>query len=346
MKKLRFGIIGAGGIADRRTLPGMLKAKNAEIYAVMELDKGRAEQLKEKYNAKYAYTDAEELLKNKEIDAVYIATPVVFHASQAMMAADYGKHILLEKPISISVEEGEKLLAYCAEKNVKIAVGFMMRFGAHVQNMRDAVKMGKIGQVVSGYSQFTSWFPADGSWGQRKKSAGGGSLTDMGIHLIDLIEYILDSKVKQVAAFNDSVVFDYDVEDSSTVILNMNNGAQCVVQTNFNIPDEVSKWRLEFFGTKGRLLGDNVIGQIDGGKLNAVFLDDVGGYDAIQNHEVLDGIELEGEFGNMYTREIESFADSILNDKPLEVPAEDALHVQKVIDAAYKSSESKTIIEL
>lgn len=346
MKKLRFGIIGAGGIADRRTLPGMLKAKNAEIYAVMELEKSRAEQLKEKYNAKHAYTDVEELLKNTEIDAVYIATPVVFHARQAMLAADYGKHILLEKPISISVEEGEKLLEYCAQKKVKIAVGFMMRFGTHVQNMKNAIKAGKIGQVVSGYSQFTNWFPVDGSWAQAKKTAGGGSLTDMGIHLIDLIEYILDSKVKQVSAFNASAVFNYDVEDSSTVMLNMDNGAQCVIQTNFNIPDEVSKWRLEFFGTKGRLLGDNVIGQIDGGKLNAVFLDSVGGYDAIQDHDVLEGEELGGEFGNMYTKEIESFADSILNNKPLEVPAECALRAQKIIDAAYKSTQTKTIIDL
>lgn len=347
MRKLRFGIIGAGGIADRRTLPGMLLAKNAEITAIMEINEKRAEELGKKYNAKYVYTDVDKLLSNEEIDAVYIATPVVFHAQQAKKAAEYGKHILLEKPISLDVKEGEELLKFCDDKKVKIATGFMMRFGTHIVNMKNAIKEGKIGQVVSGYSQFTNWFPKDnGAWGQSKARAGGGSLMDMGVHCIDLMEYILDTKVVEVVGFNDNITFDYDVEDSSSILLKMGNGAHCIIQTNFNIPDEVSKWRLEFFGTKGRLLGDNVIGQIDGGKLNAIFLENNQGYDAIQNHEQDEGIYLDGEFGNMYTREIESFADSVLNNKPLVVPASDALHVQKVIEAAYLSSKTKKVVKI
>ena len=347
MKKLRFGILGAGGIADRRTLPGMVLASNAEITAVMEINADHAESLREKYHAKYAYTSAEELVKNPEIDAVYIASPVVFHAAQAKLAADYGKHILLEKPIAMDIQEGEELLAYCKEKGVKVAAGFMMRFGAHIMNMKKTVAEGKIGQVVSGYSQFTLWLPKEaGNWRLSKAKSGGGSLMDMGVHCIDLLEYIIGSRVCEVGAFNDTVVFDYDVEDSSTVLLKMKNGAQCVVQTNFNIPDEVAKWRLEFFGTRGRLLGDTVIGQNDGGTLNAVFLDGVSGYDAAQDHGEMEGQYLEAEFGNMYTREVESFADSVLNDKPLVVPASDALHVQKIIAAAYQSSEEHKLIEI
>ena len=136
------------------------------------------------------------------------------------------------------------------------------------------------------------------------------------------------------------------MEDSSTVLLKLDNGAQCVVQTNFNIPDEVAKWRLEFFGTKGRLLGDNVIGQVDGGKLNVAFMDEVSGYNAAQNHAENIGKDIEAEFGNMYTREVESFADSILNEKPLIVPAEDAVHIQKVVAAAYKSSEQRVAVKV
>lgn len=347
MKKLKFGIIGAGGIADRRTLPAMLKAKNAEIYAVMEIDPIRAEELRKKYNAAYAYTDENALLDNPDIEAVYIASPVVFHARQAKAAADRGLHVLLEKPIAMTIEEGEDVLNYCALKGVKIAAGFMMRFGSHVMSMKDAVEKGKIGQVVSGYAQFTLWLPKEeGNWRQVKAKSGGGSLMDMGVHCIDLIEYVTGSRVRQVAALNDTITFDYDVEDSSTVLLGLDNGAQCVVATNFNVPDDVSKWRLEFFGTKGRLMGDTVIGQTDGGTLKGIFLDDVPGYDAVQNHKEAEETEIKGEFGNMYTREIESFADSVINDKPLVVPASDALHVQKVIAAAYESSATKKIIEI
>ncbi|MBQ8319695.1 MAG: Gfo/Idh/MocA family oxidoreductase [Clostridia bacterium] len=347
MKKLKFGIIGAGGIADRRTLPGMLKAKNAEIVAVMEILPERAEELRVKYGAKYAYTTAEEVVQNPEVEAVYIASPVVCHAAQAKLAADYGKHVLLEKPIAMTIQEGEELLAYCKAKGVKVAAGFMMRFGAHVMNMKKAVSEGKIGQVVSGYSQFTLWLPKEaGNWRLSKAKSGGGALMDMGVHCIDLMEYILSTKVKTVAGFNDTVVFDYDVEDSSTIILRMENGAQCVVQTNFNIPDAAAKWRLEFFGTRGRLMGDTIIGQNDGGSLNALFLEDVAGYDAVQDHAEDKGIEMEGEFGDMYTREVESFAESVLENKPLVVPAEDALRVQKVIAAAYESTEKNTMIEI
>ncbi len=347
MKKLRFGIIGAGGIADRRTLPGMMLAKNVEVVAVMEIDADTAERLRKKYNAKYAYTTAEEVVDNPEVDAVYIASPVKFHAPQARYAASKGKHILLEKPIATSIEEGEELLDYCKAQGVKIAAGFMMRFGTQVMNMKKAVAEGKIGQIVSGYSQFTLWLPKEaGNWRVDKSKSGGGSLMDMGVHCIDLMEYILGERVTHVTALNETVVFDYDVEDSSTVLMRMENGAQCVVQTNFNIPDAVSKWRLEFFGTKGRLLGDTIIGQNDGGSVNAVFLDSVPGYDAQQNHADAKGEELTGEFGNMYTREVESFAESVLAGAPLVVPAEDALQVQKVIAAAYQSTVENKIIKI
>lgn len=349
MKKLRFGVIGAGGIADRRTIPGMMLAKNAELVAVMEINPDRAEELRAKYGAKYAYTSAEELVKCPEVDAVYIASPVVCHAEQAKLAADHGKHILLEKPIGMTADQGAEAVAYCEAKGVKIAAGFMMRFGSHIMNMKKAVQEGKIGTVVSGYSQFTLWCPKEeGNWRQVKAKSGGGSLMDMGVHCIDLMEYITGTRVTKVAALNETIVFDYDVEDTSTLLMRMENGAQCIVATNFNIPDQASKWRLEFFGTQGRLMGDTVIGQNDGGSVNALFMDKVGGYDPTQNHgdDEQKGIELDADFGNMYTREIESFAESVLEDKPLVVPASDAVHVQRVIEAAYRSTETNSILEI
>ena len=347
MKKIRFGVIGAGGIADRRTIPGMKLAKNAELTAVMELKADTAEMLRVKHGAKRAYTDAAELLRDPEVDAVYIASPVVSHAELTRMAAAAGKHILLEKPIAMDCEEGEKLLAYCKEQKVQVAAGFMMRFGAQVRNMKKLVAEGKIGNIVSGYSQFTLWCPPqEGNWRQVKAKSGGGPLMDMGVHCIDLIEYISGARVRRVSGFNKTIVFDYDVEDSSTVLLELSNGAQCVVQTNFNIPDEVAKWRLEFFGTKGRLLGENIIGQNDGGTVNAVCLESNKEYDAQQDHADDPGVMLEAEFGNMYTREIESFADSLLNGTPLEVPAADALHVQRIIELAYRSSAENRIFEI
>lgn len=347
MKKIRFGVIGAGGIADRRTIPGMLAAEHAELVAVMEPDPVFAEALRKKHGAAYAFHTVEDILACDEVDAVYIATPVSLHSSQAMCAADHGKHILLEKPIAMTAKEAEQVVSYCESKGVKIAAGFMMRFGSHIMTMKQMVAEGKIGQVVSGYSQFTLWFPdGSGNWRQDKEKAGGGCLMDMGVHCIDLMEYIIGSKVKHVAAMNDTITFRYSVEDTSSVLLQLENGAHCVIQTNFNIPDEASKWRLEFFGTKGRLMGDTVIGQNDGGKLNAVCLSQTVGYNSVQNHDDECGIEINGNFGNMYTREIESFCLSLIKNTPLEVPASDAVHVQQVIEAAYRSSRERNTVSL
>ena len=169
---------------------------------------------------------------------------------------------------------------------------------------------------------------------------------DMGVHCIDLIEYVTGMRIRRVGGFNKTISFRYDVEDTSTIMLELENGAQCVVQTNFNIPDEVAKWRLEFFGMQGRLLGENIIGQNDGGTLNAIFLEGNREYDPQQDHADLQGEMLGGKFGNMYTREIESFAASLLDGTPLEVPASDALHVQHVIELAYRSSQENRIFEV
>ena len=350
MEKLRWGVIGAGGIADRRTIPGMMLAKNAELVAVMEINMDFAERLRAKYGAKRAYDKEEDLLNNPEVDAVYIATPIVLHARQAKLAADHGKHILIEKPLAMTSDEGQGVIDYCAAKNVKIAAGFMMRFGSHVMSMKQAVAAGRLGTLVSGYAQFTLWLPYEqGNWRQCRAKAGGGAMMDLSVHCIDLMEYITGMRVTQVASMNEKIAFpepQYDVEDTSTILMRMENGAQCVVQANFNIPDEASKWRVELFGTRGRLLGDTVIGQIDGGRLNAVFLDRNTAYSAEQTHADDRGVEIPGNFGNMYTREIESFSDSILHNKPLVVPASDAVHVQRIMELAYRSSEEKVIISL
>ena len=347
MEKLRWGVIGAGGIADRRTIPGMMLCDNAELVAVMQTNMESAEKSRAKWNCKRAYDNELYLLADPEIDAVYIASPVYLHARQAMAAADAGKHILIEKPLAMTSEEGMKVVDYCKSKGVLISAGLMMRFGSYVQAMKKAIAEGKIGKPISGYSQFTCWYPdMPGSWRQSKKSGGGGAMMDMGVHCIDLMQYVLGTKVKEVAAFHDTLTFHYEVEDSSMVLLRMENGAQCVVQSNFNIPDEAAKWRLEFFGDQGRLLGENVIGQIDGGTLDALFCSEACGYDAMQDTKTAKGEEIKVEFGNAYTREIASFSNSILTGAKLEVPAEEAVFVQKVIEAAYRSNNENCVVTL
>lgn len=347
MNQVRWGVIGAGGIADRRTIPGMMLCEHAKLTAVMEINMDLAEKCRAKWGCDKAYDNEADLLADPDIDAVYIASPVCLHAKQAMAAADAGKHILIEKPLAMTAEEGQRVVDCCQQKGVLIAAGLMMRFGSYVQEMKKAIAEGKIGRPVSGLSQFTCWYPdIPGSWRQSKKNGGGGAMMDMGVHCIDLMQYVLGTKVKQVASLQDTLSFHYEVEDSSTVMLRMENGCQCIVMSNFNIPDAAAKWRLEFYGDQGRLLGENVIGQVDGGTVDAMFLGPQGGYDAVQNTSDQKGDTIDVEFGNCYAREVESFSNSVLTGAPLAVPAQDAVEVQKVLEAAYYANEHKCVVEL
>ena len=110
MKTTRWAVIGAGGIADRRAIPGMLLDPQNELVAVMDLNAATAEKVAAKYNVPHWFTNAEEMLDSVTCDAVYIATPVFSHYTQAMMALGKGVHVFMEKPISLNYAEGLEIL--------------------------------------------------------------------------------------------------------------------------------------------------------------------------------------------------------------------------------------------
>ena len=343
MKKVKWGVIGAGGIADRRTIPGMMLANNAELVAVMEINMELAEKIRAKYDCKYAYDNFQDLIDNPEVEAIYIASPVFAHVEPAMAVAKAKKHLLCEKPIAMTVEQTKEIIEACKAAGVKYATGFMMRFGAYHMAIKKLIEEGGIGNVVSARAQLSGWFPESAkNWRQEKKLSGGGALVDMAVHCIDILEYAIGSKAVEVGAFVDTRTFTYNVDDSANVLIKLENGAVCYVDAHFNVPDVAVKNRVEIYGTKGSVICEKTIGQIDEGKVEVYFSEDKG-YDAQQNRTDDEAQTLDVEFGNMYTREIESFSNSILNDTEVEIPMEVGLHIQQVTDAAYRSAENKTI---
>jgi len=348
MKKVKWGVIGAGGIADRRTIPGMMLSQNAELTAVMEVTKEFADRIAEKYGVKYSYDNEDDLLAKPEIDAVYIASPVAAHYGQAVKAAQNHKHILLEKPLALTTREGAELIALCESENVLFASGFMMRYHAYHQKAKEIVSSGALGQIVSMRAQLTCWYPEiAGCWRQSFAQSGGGSLMDMGVHCIDLLQFISGAKVTGVSAMTGTKTFSYDVEDSASLLMEFDSGAFGYVDAHFNIPDNAAQCRLEIYGTKGSILADGTIGQAEGGQmLLTVSDDDDLEYSAIQDRGQNGGIAIEAVLGNMYEKEITSFGNSILNGEKVEAPASDALQVQKIVECAYQSSRERRMINV
>jgi predicted dehydrogenase len=207
--------------------------------------------------------------------------------------------------------------------------------------MRKIVHSGRLGKIVSCRAQLSCWFPEiSGSWRQQKSTSGGGALMDMGIHCIDLLQYITGAKTKRAIGFLANQTFSYEVEDGSAVLLEFDNGAFGYVDSHFNIPDAAVRCRLEIYGTKGSILAENTIGQTEGGKLEIIIPDEIRGYDSRQNRTDVKSEELNLEFGNLYTKEIESISHSILEGTAVESPGEDALQVQCVIESIYKENRN------
>ncbi len=347
MRKVKWGVIGCGGIADRRTLPGMMLAKNAELVAVMDVSKEAAERCKEKYGAKYAFTTVEELLAVEEIEAVYIATPVVVHKEQATLAAKAGKHILLEKPLALTSDVSQQIVDVCKENNVKLGVGLMMRFSAYHQEMRRIIQSGEIGEIVSMRAQFTCWYPEmENCWRQKWATSGGGALTDMGVHCIDLLQYISGMSVCDVVAMTGNQIFKYEVEDSASVIMRMENGCCAYVDTAFNIPDDAAVCKLEFYGTAGSIFAEGTVSQEEVGTVRVTKTDPNKAYDASQQRAGDVSSTLTVTPGNMYTKEVEAFGDAIINDTEPPVKGLCAVFDQLIIEAAYESNKTKRVVSL
>lgn len=344
---INWGVIGCGGIAYRRTIPeGLTKARNARLISVMDVDPNKAKEVGERFEVEY-YTDIEDILNDSRIQAVYIATPVYLHKEQAIKSAMAGKHILCEKPLALNSKEGETIIEACKKNNVKLGVGYMMRFHSLHNKAREMIRNGELGEIVFARAQLSCWYPPiEGAWRQDPTLGGGGALIDMGSHCLDLLEYILDTEIETVSCFTDNVIHNYKSEDSSLVMVRFKNKAHGVIDSYFNIPDNSSKNKLEVYGTKGSLLAEGTIGQSSYGEMIAFLEKDSKGYDASQIREIGNGMKIEVPSVNIYQAEIEAFSSAIEEDKEPLVSGEVGLWSLKVIEACYESSKSGLQITL
>jgi predicted dehydrogenase len=341
--KISFGVIGAGGIARRRTIPGMLKAKNCRLVAVM--DTVDPEGVAKEFQVPRAYRREADLLDDPAVEAVYIASPANCHARQIALAAEAGKHVLCEKPLTLSVREAREAATACRKRGVFLQEGYMMKFhGAHVK-IRELIDQGRLGKIVYLRAQLSCWYPRiAGAWRQDPKKGGGGALIDMATHLYDLIEY-LAGPIARITALVGNLVQDYRSEDASTTLLELASGAQATVDCFFCIPDEASRTRLEVYGSQGAVLTEGTIGQSTGGKAEAIL--DLGraGYDATQSKDVVRKFQpLAFPKVNPYTAECSYFADCILRNQPPAInDAASAVRGMARVEKAYAAAKSSRI---
>lgn len=344
-KEIRWGVVGCGGIARRRTIPeGIVRAGNGRLAAVWDASEAATREVAAQFGARAA-AGLPELLGD-DIDAVYIASPPGAHREQALACARAGKHALCEKPLGMTVEEVEGMIEAFSRAGLLLGAGFMMRFHSQHQAALRMVREGRLGKPVLGRAQLSCWYPPiEGAWRQDPKTGGGGSLMDMGGHCIDLLEMFF-GPVLRVSCFINRSVHAYRSEDSAVATLFFEGGAMGVVDAFFCVPDEASQNRLELYGSGGSILASGTIGQGERGTMVAYLRAGEAGYDARQARGEGGCIPIEPEPANMYRAEIEEFGAAILEGREPSNGAEAGLRSQKILAACYESARRGAVVEV
>lgn len=229
---LRFALIGCGRISKRHSeLLGHGQIQGGKLVAVCDVVAEKAEAIADKFNVSH-YTDMHQLMKSEEVDIIVILTESGSHAEHVLELTQYGKHIVVEKPMALTLDDADAMIRACDEANVRLFVVKQNRFNVPVLKMRDALTKGRFGKLVMGtirvrwcrpqsYYDQNSW---RGTW-----AYDGGVLTNQASHHVDLLEWTMGN-VESVFAKSRTALVDIEAEDTAVVILKFKNGALGVIE--------------------------------------------------------------------------------------------------------------------
>lgn len=265
MKKLNFGIIGCGRIAYKHA-EAIKNNEKANLLYVCDIIEERAVDYKNKYGAEEYFTDYYEMLKRSDLDAVNICTPSGIHAEMGIAAANAGKHVIVEKPMALSLKDADELINACDENGVKLAVCFQNRFNPPVQKLRKALEEGRFGKLTHA-SAVVRWFrpqdyydqaPWRGTW-----AMDGGCLMNQSIHNIDLLQWMM-GPVESVFGYTATNLRQIEAEDVGVAVLKFKSGAVGVIETSTTIYPENLEETLAIFGENGTVvLGGIAVNKIE-----------------------------------------------------------------------------------
>lgn len=332
---LGFGIVGCGMIA-RWHANAIKNIPGAQLAGVTDTGAEYRKAFAEEYGVK-AFESAEELFKSPEVDVVCICTPSGLHAPLAIQAAHAGKHIIIEKPMAITIKEADDIIHAVEANKVKMAVISQLRFSPAVVKIKEAVDSGALGKLVCGdiYMKFyrsQEYYDMSG-WRGTWKMDGGGALMNQGIHGVDLLQYIM-GPVKSVFAYTKTLARKIEVEDTAAAVVEFENGAVGVIQGTTSVYPGAPR-RLEICGDKGTIVleEDSIISwNIEGQEMPA---------DITLGHTESNAASNPGAFGlEGHIRQIGDMVAAINQDKKPLVDHRDGKKPVEIILAIYEASKT------
>ncbi len=325
-RKLRWGILGVAKINDR-LLPAFAKARNAELVGIASRSLAKAQAAAKAASIPRAFGSYEELLDDPGIDAIYLPLPNTLHDEWTRKAAERGKHILCEKPLTPTARETETLVEFCRSKKVKLMDGFMWPHHPRTAQIRALLNSGKLGRVERVTGTFTFPLPMDSANIRLQPDLAGGSLLDVGCYPVYGIRWAFGEEPVRVWA---SARFQFGVDIAMNVVLWFADGRTASFDCGFTHP--FRQW-FEIVCEKGTIsvpdmwLPAKAAYTVQIGESSSPEKIKVAGFDQIQCM-------------------VEDFGRYVLEDQPVWPAPEEAIKSARVIDALLASARSGHAVDI
>ena len=333
LPKIGIGVVGLGRIGQLHAEIFNSKIPNAKLVAVSDVVENLVKSASEKFNVK-GYLSYEEMLRDTEVDAVVICTPTFLHKDMIMLAAEYHKHILCEKPLTVTVKEAEEVLSKISNSNVILQVGYMRRFDYAYQEAKKKINAGDIGRPVAFIGIARDPAPPPG-WAADPKLSGGIFL-DMLSHDFDMARWLMDSEIKRVYVEGGAFIYEEIKEkgdlDVVTINFRFENGAVGFIHGSRKSAFGYDL-RTEVLGTEGTVY--------IGYRQDPMFA--IG----VKQGLIYSGIKwFFKRFYDAYVEEDKHFIDCLINDKKPLITGEDGKKAVEIAEASWKSLKENKAINL
>lgn len=305
----------------------LMNIPNVEVAGIADEVKSRVQELTEKHSIPY-YEDYRQLLET-DIDAVVICSENVHHAKLTIDSANAGKHVLCEKPLGVSVEEMEEMIRVCKDNGVQLMTAFPCRYITAVTEAKAAIERGEIGEILAIKGTNRGTMP--GGWFIEPSLSGGGAVLDHTVHVMDLMNWFLGSRVKEVYAEAGTLFHDIEVDDAGLVHVKYENGVVAVLDTSWSRPKSFPTWgdvTMEIIGTRGVISVDSFA----------------------QKNEVYNDEKMKTQWSSwadgMDEGLVRGFLDAIRDNREVPITGEDGLRSTEVALAAYESIKKGQPVKL
>jgi D-xylose 1-dehydrogenase (NADP+, D-xylono-1,5-lactone-forming) len=298
--KIRWGVLGYARIARESVIPAILRAGNSELRALASRDEGKLAEARARYSIPQVHRGYAELLRDSEVDAVYLPLPNALHREWTIKSAEHGKHVLCEKPLALSAAEAREMIAACASNGVVLMEAFMYRYTDRTRQVLATLRSGVLGEIKQINSSFRFLLGNPASI-KLKPELGGGSLYDVGCYPLNFIGLVVDQIAGgepgaggQPESLAVEAVFDHGIDMNFSAVLRYPSGLLATAQCGFNAQKRVFA---EIIGTRGVL------------EIPETFFDPAGALTLTIGEERQ---EVPVAASDRYRAEVEDFADAVL----------------------------------